>query len=335
MPKVSIIVPVYKAEKYLSRCLDSILAQTMPDFEVLLIDDGSPDRSGEICDEYARKDPRIRVFHKENGGVASARQMGLDNSQGKYIIHADPDDWVESNWLECLLTNAMENDSDMVICDFTRHFDNRKTYFKQRPQTLACEDIAEDLISGKIWGSCCNKLVLRSCFEEFLVSFIPSMNIWEDLYVTCALIEHNIKVSYVEMPLYHYDSYSNNNSLVRFRKKCHIQSLMTFIDHFEKVFSQPRYEEGWYSRKCDVKKNIYYLQDSSYDIVSTYAEINQRFINENKGAAIGTEFFYILLCLKGVPLRIVHTISKLFEGLLRIKTVVLHFLRNIVLEKKD
>ena len=83
MPKISIIVPVYKAEKYLNRCVDSILAQTFTDWELLLIDDGSPDRSGEICDEYAKKDSRIRVIHKENGGVSSARQRGLDESIGE------------------------------------------------------------------------------------------------------------------------------------------------------------------------------------------------------------------------------------------------------------
>ena len=81
-PLVSIIVPVYKAEQWLHRCIDSILAQTMPDFELLLINDGSPDKSGEICDEYAAKDSRIRVFHKENGGVSSARNLGLDNAKG-------------------------------------------------------------------------------------------------------------------------------------------------------------------------------------------------------------------------------------------------------------
>ena len=84
-PKISVIVPVYKAEAYLHRCVDSLLAQTFTDFEVLLVDDGSPDRSGEICDEYARKDRRVRVFHKENGGVSSARNMGLDNARGEYV----------------------------------------------------------------------------------------------------------------------------------------------------------------------------------------------------------------------------------------------------------
>lgn len=82
-PKISVIVPVYKAENYLHRCVDSLLAQTFEDFEILLVDDGSPDASGSICDEYAQKDHRIRVFHKENGGVSSARQCGIDHAQGE------------------------------------------------------------------------------------------------------------------------------------------------------------------------------------------------------------------------------------------------------------
>ena len=85
MPKISIIVPVYKAEKYLNRCIDSILAQTFTDWELLLIDDGSPDRSGEICDEYALRDSRIKVWHRQNGGPSSARNLGIERAQGKYI----------------------------------------------------------------------------------------------------------------------------------------------------------------------------------------------------------------------------------------------------------
>ena len=118
MPKVSVIVPIYKAEKYINRCIDSILAQTFTDWELLLIDDGSPDRSGEICDEYAENDPRIRVFHKANGGVSSARQMGQEEAVGEYTIHVDPDDWVEPTMLEELYAKAEADDADMVICDF-------------------------------------------------------------------------------------------------------------------------------------------------------------------------------------------------------------------------
>ena len=112
MPLVSVIVPVYKAEKWLHRCVDSILAQTMEDFELLLIDDGSPDRSGEICDEYAVKDARVRVFHKENGGVSSARNLGLDNAQGEWISFIDADDWVEVDYLAGLTEKL---DADFIL----------------------------------------------------------------------------------------------------------------------------------------------------------------------------------------------------------------------------
>ena len=102
-PIVTIIEPVYKAEKYLSCCIDSILAQSFKDFELLLIDDGSPDSSGQICNEYASKDNRIHSFHKENGGVSSARNMGIDNAQGEWICFIDSDDWVEADFLKELI----------------------------------------------------------------------------------------------------------------------------------------------------------------------------------------------------------------------------------------
>ena len=94
-PEISVIVPVYKVEKYLQQCIDSILVQTFTDFELLLIDDGSPDRCGEICEEYAQKDERIRVFHQENAGLSCARNTGLMNSSGKYVTYIDSDDYVK------------------------------------------------------------------------------------------------------------------------------------------------------------------------------------------------------------------------------------------------
>lgn len=114
-PLVSIIVPVYNAEKYLHRCIDSILAQTFTDWELLLIDDGSKDASGRICDEYAAKDERIRVFHKENGGVSSARNLGLDHAEGEWIAFVDSDDWVSKDYLEELVKHS---DTDLVVADF-------------------------------------------------------------------------------------------------------------------------------------------------------------------------------------------------------------------------
>ena len=114
-PKISVIVPVYNVERYLRRCIDSILAQTFTDFELLLIDDGSKDSSGEICDEYAAKDSRIIVFHKENGGVSSARNVGLDNVRGEWVAFVDADDKISDGYFH--ICEEHEN-ADVVVKPF-------------------------------------------------------------------------------------------------------------------------------------------------------------------------------------------------------------------------
>lgn len=118
-PEISIIVPVYKTELYLRRCVDSILAQTFRDFELILVDDGSPDGCPAICDDYAAQDPRVVVIHQENGGVSKARNTGLDRAQGKYIMFCDSDDIVSKRWCEHLYTRSIENDRYMPVCAYT------------------------------------------------------------------------------------------------------------------------------------------------------------------------------------------------------------------------
>lgn len=124
-PKISVIVPVYNVEKYLSRCIDSILAQTFKDFELLLIDDGSKDSSGKICDEYAKKDKHIRVFHKENGGVSSARNLGLDLAVGEWVSFVDADDKIEEKYLSDLIENS--SNVELVICGYKQIGISNKT----------------------------------------------------------------------------------------------------------------------------------------------------------------------------------------------------------------
>ena len=111
-PKISVIIPVYNAESTLRRCVDSVLAQTFTDFECLIINDGSKDRSGAICDEYAARDSRVKVFHKENGGVSSARNVGLDNATGEWIAFVDSDDWAGEKYLESFSEYL---DADLII----------------------------------------------------------------------------------------------------------------------------------------------------------------------------------------------------------------------------
>ena len=119
---ISIIVPVYNTEKYLDQCIQSILSQTYTDFELLLIDDGSTDSSGVICDRYAEQDSRVRVFHKPNGGVSSARNIGLDNTKGEWITFLDSDDWIAPSMLDEVYKTAMVNDADMVFVDINYNY---------------------------------------------------------------------------------------------------------------------------------------------------------------------------------------------------------------------
>lgn len=180
-PLVSIIVPVYNAEKYLNRCIDSMLSQTMTDFELLLIDDGSQDNSGRICDEYAEKDARVRVFHKSNGGVSSARNQGLDNAMGNWITYVDADDRCSCDYLEHLLSKVDDHTdliiSYAVICDSTG--EKAEVYPEYRVNATNFEKLFVD--SDMHWHtSPWAKLYRASIIYENNLRFNEMMHIGED-----------------------------------------------------------------------------------------------------------------------------------------------------------
>jgi glycosyltransferase involved in cell wall biosynthesis len=127
MVKISVIIPVYQAEEFLAKCVDSVLAQTEHDLEVILIDDGSTDCSANICDEYSARDDRVRVIHKDNAGVSAARNTGIAEANGDYIGFVDSDDWIEPNMYERLLAEANKSGADIVMCDATTVYDNGRT----------------------------------------------------------------------------------------------------------------------------------------------------------------------------------------------------------------
>lgn len=223
-PCISVIVPVYKAEEYLDRCVNSLLGQTFSDFEVILVDDGSPDNSGAICDEYALKDKRVRVIHQPNAGVSMARQKGLDNARGEYVIHADPDDWVEPDMLKKLYAKAKEEDADMVICDFYAHYGEKVVYVRQQPSALDHDTVLCELFQ-QLHGSCWNKLVRRACYNEFKIKFPEGVSYCEDHLTNATLLSHDIKVSYLHKAFYHYDRDINVNSIVRNYSRLDFQKL--------------------------------------------------------------------------------------------------------------
>lgn len=213
-PSVSIIVPVYNTAKYLHRCLDSILQQSFKDFEVLLVDDGSTDNSGEICDEYAAKDSRIRVFHKENGGVASAREIGIENAVGLYSIHVDSDDWIEKRMLERMYEEAQISHWDVLIADFYNDDKGETIYIHQQPSSSNSEQVLKDILQNKLFGSLWHKLIRHSLYREYNIHFIKGVNYCEDVLVLVQLLQQPVRVGFINEAFYHYD-FSNTNSITR------------------------------------------------------------------------------------------------------------------------
>lgn len=272
-PKISVIVPVYKAEKYIHRCIDSLLAQTFKNFELLLIDDGSPDSSGKICDEYASIDSRVRVFHKGNGGVSSARQYGLEHAVGDYVIHADPDDWVESEMLQELYNKAISENADMVICDYYL-FDlstNRKTYVKVSPP-LNSEELLAKIISGEVHASLWNKLIKRTLFFGNKIAFIEGLNMYEDLSVMFRLVYFANKIAYVPEPLYYYvigRSGSYTSQKMSLSQQKNITDLIVLFDEFFKdkniegeIFKEVRYFKAGTLCKIALYGNLEYYEQT-------------------------------------------------------------------------
>ena len=272
---ISVIIPVYKAESYIRRCLDSIVNQKYKNFEVILVNDGSPDHSTDIIMEYVNRDSRFKLINKENEGVALARQTGLDNARGEYIIHADPDDTTDPEWLFSLYEKAIEDDSDMVICDYYRVLKNKRVKYSYHPISLDPEQVIIDILESRLWGVTWNKLIRKSVLDKYNIKFHPQTSFCEDLYVNCKLLINHIKVSHVDKALYYYDSYSNSNGIVMNRKIEHVYSLMFIIDELEKILIDPKFKNGLLQQKIKVKQMILHIMpDNPKLLIDTYNDIN-------------------------------------------------------------
>lgn len=241
-PKISVIVPVYKAEKYLHRCVESILAQTITDFEILLIDDGSPDRSGEICDEYAKKDSRIKVFHKPNGGASDARNVGLDNAQGEYVCFVDSDDVVDKDFLEIFL----QKDADIVVQGMYRNDiteDRRDLYVSIETGDFDLSNVTKfvDIIcKSENIGYLVTRSFKRNIIEKENLRFDSRFRLREDMEFILRYMLLCKTFSTLNKGAYHYDVPSN------FQKKysnidleSNILSTLSIIENFEKLSVMP------------------------------------------------------------------------------------------------
>ena len=178
---ISIIVPVYNTEPYLPQCLDSILAQTYTDLEILLIDDGSTDRCGEICNQYAARDPRIRVFHTENRGLSAARNLGLDQAKGDYIGFVDSDDWIEPDMYEVLLQKAEETKADIVECGVYLEYPGKTEERKRKNQIMSGSKAIYELLNGYLSDCVWDKIWNSKCFRQIR---FPEGRVHEDTAIT-------------------------------------------------------------------------------------------------------------------------------------------------------
>lgn len=205
MPEISVIVPVYKVEPYLRRCIDSILGQTYPHFDLILVDDGSPDNCGAICDEYARKDSRIHIIHQENGGLSAARNAGIDwafsNSDSQWLTFVDSDDWVHPELLKFLLNAAVGTGTHISVCGFIETTDESSAMqFEMQPPVLWSPEAfyTEQNVNAII---ACGKLYEKGLFSHIR---FPNGKIHEDELTTYKLTFSQEKIAVLSLGLYYY-----------------------------------------------------------------------------------------------------------------------------------
>lgn len=235
---ISIIVPVYNVEAYLPRCLDSILAQTCEDYEVLLIDDGSTDNSGLLCDRYSKQDKRIRAFHKKNGGVSDARNYGLDRIKGDYLTFIDPDDYVGPEYLSVLYDMLIENQADIACVHSIETWDPGvvETVSEGKTKILSRIETMQQVLSGQnfgvmLWG----KLFRVELFEDI---FFPVGQICEDLAVMPQLV-HRCRQT-VRSSEVHYYYFQRRDSLSNIIKESEVRQYMSTAEWIL-TFTQENY----------------------------------------------------------------------------------------------
>lgn len=238
-PKISIIVPVYNVEKYIHKCVDSILNQSFKDFELILIDDGSPDNCGKICDEYASQDSRVIVVHKENGGQATARNAALDIARGEYIGFVDSDDYIESDMYEILYNMCIENDCDISNCSSTIYYKDRKVVngghkFMIHDRKEAMKVVTE----GVLYDECLwTKLIKKSLLENIR---IPTGIAYEDTAFTYKLIDRAEKICCIGKAKYNYVK-RENSTMDSAVKNVKIDAVLIYEEMYK--FMEKKYPE--------------------------------------------------------------------------------------------
>lgn len=241
-PQISIIVPVYKVEPYIRRCLDSIISQTFIDWECILVDDGSPDNCGKICDEYAKKDSRIIIIHKDNGGLSSARNAALDIAKGDYIMFVDSDDWVESDFCEVAMDNLIKKKADIVVFGLNNiYYDNleivkTESHFTSRPRYVSISEAIkelitkEDVICNFVW----NKIYKRTLFNGIR---FPVGREYEDQATTYLLMMKAQTIFVSDEILYNYVKRIDSISGIWYKPKAIVDRFEIWLKRLDDIIN--------------------------------------------------------------------------------------------------
>ncbi|MGS2779046.1 glycosyltransferase family 2 protein [Robertmurraya sp. GLU-23] len=264
MNKISIVVPIYKVEKYLEKCLDSIICQTYKNLEIILVNDGSPDRCKEICDDYCKKDHRVRVIHKENGGLSSARNAGIEIATGDYIGFVDGDDYIEKDMFETLYRLALEHNADVVECSLNIVEGKSSTSIHSNGEVEVGDNIysLKRLLQFPYRNVAYNKLYKKEMFESLRY---PN-KLYEDGFVTYKIFHRIKKYVFIALPLYNY--IKREESIMARQKQYSLKNL----DGLE--VQEERYE---YLKKVVSDKSILSLARRHYfnQIIYHYSMLNK------------------------------------------------------------
>ena len=302
-PAVSIIVPVYNVKEYIPRCLDSLISQTLKDIEIIAIDDGSTDGSSSILDSYSAKDERVKVIHVENGGVAKARNIGLDNAKGEFVGFVDSDDFVDCQMYENLLKVALETKSDFVQCQFDGIDNSLSISAITKQETTVIDnqsEIIELFFDGIIEASVCNKLYNRSILSQ--IRFPTGWSFAEDFNFNVRFIFECRRIALINDVLYHYyyrgdsasheeitDSHLKGFSMYDFAKK-HLKDEGT-----SRIVSDKEVSESLRFLDSSIGHNG--VSDRSIDDLIRRIKSGRKCIKDNRYMARGGRLRARIVCL--------------------------------------
>ena len=237
LPELSIIVPIYNSEKYLIRCVDSIVSQTFTNFECVLIDDGSTDNCSFICDRYSQSDNRIIVIHQENSGLSATRNRGMEMAKGKYVCHVDSDDYIQKNMCEILIDAMHRSDADVVCCGYVENNKVRslcdEDFIFDNPYTI---EIVHYLEMRHAFGTAWNKLYKKTILDNYSIRFPFATNKFgEDMIFSLQYFSH-IKKAYVSSQCLYYYRHDNKSSLAK--ENVNLDECEFRFDNVTKLFMQ-------------------------------------------------------------------------------------------------